>query len=123
AQDLEVLVRHGDGALAVLAVRALAKLGQVGAGMLWDALGHSDTEVVKAALAALTSAEGTADGAALAVSLLGHPRWDVRAAAARVLGDLGRPECLPALQQALTVERDALARMALVDAVAQLSGR
>ncbi|RKH36831.1 HEAT repeat domain-containing protein [Corallococcus sicarius] len=123
AQELEALVRHGDGALAVLAVRALAKLGQVGAGMLWDALGHSDTEVVKAALAALTSAEGAADGAALAVSLLGHPRWDVRAAAARVLGDLGRPECLPSLQQALAVEHDALARQALVDAVAQLSGR
>ncbi|MCY1041375.1 HEAT repeat domain-containing protein [Corallococcus sp. bb12-1] len=123
ALDLEALVRHGDGALAVLAVRALAKLGKVGAGMLWDALGHPDTEVVKAALAALTSADGAADGAALAVSLVGHPRWDVRAAAARVLGDLGRPECLPVLQQALAVEHDALARKALVDAVALLSGR
>ncbi|RKH31584.1 PBS lyase [Corallococcus praedator] len=123
ALDLEALVRHGDGALAVLAVRALAKLGKVGSGMLWDALGHPDTEVVKAALAALTSADGAADGAALAVSLVGHPRWDVRAAAARVLGDLGRPECLPVLQQALSVEHDALARRALVDAVARLSGR
>ncbi|WP_415835443.1 HEAT repeat domain-containing protein, partial [Corallococcus soli] len=74
----------------------------------WDALGHPDTEVVKAALA---------------VSLVGHPRWDVRAAAARVLGDLGRPECLPVLEQALSVEHDALARRALVDAVARLSGR
>ncbi|MFB1483944.1 HEAT repeat domain-containing protein [Corallococcus sp. RDP092CA] len=121
--DLEALVRHGDGALAMLAVRALTKLGTVGAGVLWDALSHPDAEVVKAALAALTSAEASADGAALAVSLLGHPRWDVRAAAARVLGGLGRPECLPALEHALAVEQDALARVALSDAVDQLSGR
>ncbi|TSC22741.1 HEAT repeat domain-containing protein [Corallococcus sp. Z5C101001] len=123
SEDLEALVRHGDGALAVLSVRALAKLGTVGPGVLWDALSHPDAEVVKAALAALTSAEASADGAALAVSLLGHPRWDVRAAAARVLGGLDRPECLPALQQALSVEHDGLARVALSDAVARLSGR
>jgi HEAT repeat protein len=107
----------------MLAVRALTKLGTVGAGVLWDALSHPDAEVVKAALAALASAEDSADGAALAVSLLGHPRWDVRAAAARVLGGLKQPECLPALEHALSAEQDALARMALSDAVSRLSGR
>ncbi|RKH45577.1 PBS lyase [Corallococcus sp. AB050B] len=121
--DLESLVRHADSGLAMLAVRALTNLGTVGAGVLWDALSHHDAEVVKAALAALASAEASADGASLAVSLLGHPRWDVRAAAARVLGGLGRPECLPALQHAMTLEQDAVAQVALAEAVVRLSGR
>jgi HEAT repeat protein len=123
APDLEALVRHGDGALAMLAVRALAKLGMVGTGMLWDALSHPDPEVVKAALTALATADASADGAALAVSLLGHPRWDVRVAAARVLGGLARAECIPALRHALEVEQDPLARVAMADAVDRLSGR
>ena len=37
----------------------------------------------------------------MALSLLRHPSWDVRAAAARVLGTSAGPDCLPAARQAL----------------------
>jgi HEAT repeat protein len=120
AAEVEALVRHPDGALAAAAVRALARLGQVGPRVLREAAGHPDAEVVKAALAAgVVSPEGVA----LALGLLGHPRWDVRAAAARVLGDSGGPECLEAARRALEAEADALARRALSDAVERLSRR
>ncbi|WP_303626895.1 HEAT repeat domain-containing protein [Myxococcus sp. AM011] len=52
-----------------------------------------------------------------------HPHWDVRAAAARVLGESGGPESLGPTRRALEAESDALARQALADAVARLSRR
>ncbi|WP_164019373.1 HEAT repeat domain-containing protein [Pyxidicoccus trucidator] len=120
ATDLEVLVRHPDGALAVAAVRALSRLGLAVPGVLRNAASHPDAEVVKAALSAGAETE---EGVSLALSLLGHPRWDVRAAAARVLGDSGGPECLDAARLALEAEADALARQTLSDAVERLSRR
>ncbi|MCP3144788.1 HEAT repeat domain-containing protein [Pyxidicoccus xibeiensis] len=120
ATELETLVRHPDGALAVAAVRALARLGAASPHVLREAAGHPDAEVVKAALSAGAVSE---EGVALALALLGHARWDVRAAAARVLGDSGGPECLGAARQALEAEPDALARQTLSDAVERLSRR
>lgn len=120
AADLEVLVRHPDGALAVAAVRALSRLGLAIPRVLTSAAGHPDAEVVKAALSAGALSKA---GVTLALSLLGHPRWDVRAAAARVLGDSGGPECLDSARQALEAESDALARQTLSDAVGRLSRR
>ncbi|QSQ24935.1 HEAT repeat domain-containing protein [Pyxidicoccus parkwayensis] len=120
ASELEALVRHPDGALAVAAVRALARLGMAGPGVLMDAAAHPDAEVVKAALSAGAL---SAVGVELAVALLGHPRWDVRAAAARVLGDAGGPERLDVARRALEAEADALARQTLSDAVERLSRR
>ena len=120
AGDLEVLVQQSDGALAVAAVRALSRLGMAGPRVLKNAASHPDAEVVKAALSAGAASEV---GVTLALSLLGHPRWDVRAAAARVLGDSGGPECLDDARQALEAEADALARQTLSDAVERLSRR
>jgi HEAT repeat protein len=118
--DLELLVRHPEGALAFRAVQALARLGALRDEVLRQAVGHADPEVVKAALLA---GAASSEGVSLAVGLLGHAGWDVRAAAARVLGDSGGRECLPATRAALAVETDALARRALADAVERLSGR
>jgi HEAT repeat protein len=118
--DLESLVKDPDGAIAFRAVQALARLGILRHEVLQRAVTHEDHEVVKAALLA---GAASAEGVSLAVGLLGHGSWDVRAAAARVLGDCGGPECLPATQAALAAETDALARRALVDAVERLSGR
>ncbi|WNG35897.1 PBS lyase [Archangium violaceum] len=118
--ELESLVRHEDGAIAFRAVQSLARLGALRDEVLRRAVSHGDHEVVKAALLA---GAASAEGVSLAVGLLGHTNWDVRAAAARVLGDSGGPECLPATQAALAAETDALARRALVDAVERLSGR
>jgi HEAT repeat protein len=120
AGDLEALVQHPEGAVAYRAVQALARLGALRDEVLRRAVAHEDHEVVKAAL--LAGAAST-EGVELAVGLLGHSNWDVRAAAARVLGDSGGPECLPATRAALTAEMDALARRALLDAVERLSGR
>ncbi|NTX16734.1 HEAT repeat domain-containing protein [Myxococcus sp. CA056] len=118
--ELEPLVRHPDGALAVAAVRALSRLGRVGERVLREASGHPDAEVVKAVLSAGAVSR---EGVSLAVSLLEHPHWDVRAAAARVLGDSGGPECLGPTQRALEAESDVLARQALSDAVERLARR
>ncbi|AKJ02546.1 HEAT repeat protein [Archangium gephyra] len=118
--DLEALVPHPDGAIAWRAVQALARLGALRDEVLRKAVSHGDHEVVKAALMA---GAASAEGVSLAVELLGHTSWDVRAAAARVLGDSGGPECLPATRAALAAEMDSLARRALVDAVERLSGR
>lgn len=120
AADLESLVRHPDGALAGRAIRALARMGTVRPEVLRDAVRHADSEVVKAALQA---GAVSAEGVALAVELLGHPGWDVRATAARVLGDSGGRESLEAVRAALASEQDALARRALTDAVDRLSKR
>ncbi|WP_224370813.1 HEAT repeat domain-containing protein [Hyalangium versicolor] len=120
APDLETLVSHPDGALAGRAVRALARLGTLRPQVLQEASRHADAEVVKAALQA---GAVSSEGVALAVELLRHPGWDVRATAARVLGDSGGRESLEAVRAALGVEQDALARRALSDAVERLSRR
>jgi len=88
--------------------------------VLREAAHHADAEVVKAALQA---GAVSAEGVALAIELLKHSGWDVRATAARVLGDSGGRESLEAVRAALTVEQDALARRALTDAVERLSRR
>jgi HEAT repeat protein len=118
--DLEVLVSHEDGALAGRAVRALARIGTIRPEVLRAAAHHADAEVVKAALQA--GAVST-EGVSLAVELLSHPGWDVRATAARVLGDSGGRDVLEAVRTALASEQDALARRALSDAVERLSRR
>jgi HEAT repeat protein len=118
--DLEALVLHPDETVAFRAVQALSRLGALRDEVLRRAVTHADHEVVKAAL--LAGAAST-EGVSLAVGLLGHAAWDVRIAAARVLGDSGGSECLPATRAALARETDALARRALEDAVTRLSGR
>lgn len=118
--ELEALVSHPDGALAGRAVRALARIGTLRPEVLREATRHGDAEVVKAALQA---GAVSAEGVSLAVELLRHPGWDVRATAARVLGDSGGRDSLEAVRVALSVEQDALARRALADTVERLSRR
>jgi HEAT repeat protein len=120
ARELEGFVRDPDGALAGEAVRALGRLGVLTAGALRTAARHQDPEVVKVALSA---GAGLSEGVGLALELLAHPRWDVRSAAARVLGEAGGRESLEAVRAALASEEDTLARRALVDAVERLSRR
>jgi HEAT repeat protein len=102
------------------AIRALGRLGTARLSVLWQAVNHEDPEVVKAALSAGAVLR---EGSHLAVGLLTHARWDVRAAAARVLGDSGDQECLASARAALASEQDALARRALMDAVDRLAQR
>jgi HEAT repeat protein len=81
---------------------------------------HADAEVLKLAYTL------GADRALLvprAISSLEHARWDVRVAAARLLGVSGGREALGPLQDAVAREEDPVARELLERAVATLSGR
>jgi HEAT repeat protein len=60
---------------------------------------------------------------AVAEAVLAHPRWDVRAAAARVLGASGGAANLAAVRAALRDEQDPVARAALADTAARLAER
>ncbi|MFZ5468968.1 MAG: HEAT repeat domain-containing protein [Myxococcota bacterium] len=119
-EALERLVDAPDGLCALEAVRSLERLGRFTPAALARAVRHPDPEVVKAALAA---GAWMPEGVAEAVARLSHPRWDVRAAAARVLGDSGGAESRPHLQEALAREADPLARLALEEAAAKLAVR
>lgn len=118
--ELAPWVAHPEGGVALRAVQALGLMGALTPELLRRAAAHADPEVVKSALQAGTTLP---QGLALAVELLGHAAWDVRMAAARVLGEHGTPECLGAARRALEQEVDALARRALADAVEQLARR
>lgn len=120
AAELEGLVGAADGLKALHAVRALARLGRLSPATFLKAVGHSDAEVVKEALSAGATLP---EGVELAVSLLEHRRWDLRAAAARLLGSSGGSDCRLAVEAALVKESDPLAREALAEAAALLARR
>lgn len=119
AAELGALV-EGQGQLASAAVRALGRMERFSTAQLARAVRHADPEVVKAALAA---GEGDAQLPSLAVELLRHGRWDVRAQAARVVKATGKAEALEALRRALALETDSLARAELAQAEAQVAKR
>jgi len=114
AAQLERLAASVDGLRASRAVRALANLGKLGDDLLRSAADHRDPEVVKEALLAAATRPS---GLPLAVGLLAHPRWDVRAAAARALAASGNSDCLSAIRSALEREQDPLAGEALSEAL------
>ncbi len=120
ADLLTAWVGDADGLKALRAVRALARLGRLGPDALERAARHADAEVVKEALAS-----GATDpkGVELALAALLHARWDVRAAAARVLGASGGAECVPLLRDSLDREADTLAKEAMLEALSQLLAR
>ncbi|MBX5482314.1 MAG: HEAT repeat domain-containing protein, partial [Myxococcaceae bacterium] len=120
APRLRELVGASDSLTAIRALRALAQLGELDAPTFTRAVAHADPEVVREALiagAALPEAE--AHGRAL----LSHPRWDLRATAARVLASSGGAGAAEAVARALEREPDALVREALEEACAQLRRR
>jgi HEAT repeat protein len=82
--------------------------------VLQAAIAHPDSEVVKEAVMA---AGLLPEGVSLALSVLGHSHWDVRAAAARVLAGSADPSCVESLRQALAAEHDPMARAAMSEAL------
>jgi len=114
APDLERLAASIDGLRAARAVRALARMKRLSPALWQSAVCHRDPEVIKEALLAGPSGP---EGLAAAAKHLSHPRWDVRAAAARVLST--SPDSRILLSSALERESDALAREALVEALNQ----
>jgi len=114
------LVCRPDPLLAIRAVRALGRLGGISPDAMRVAARHPDPEVIKEALIGGTPLP---ESVAVAAELLAHPRWDVRAAAARVLGASGGAGSLVEVRAALAREQDPLAREVLADAAARLAER
>jgi HEAT repeat protein len=117
---LAELLHAGEGFVVLAALQALVSLGAVDDEMAALALGHADPEVVKAALSLLAGAPRCASAAP---RLLQHPRWDVRAAAARALEVAGSAEALEALKGALLREHDGMTRQIIAAAAERLSQR
>lgn len=88
--------------------------------MLMSLCTSQDHEVVKAAARALESFPQHRATAAL-LGLLGHERWDVRAAAAQVLAKRGDPTAQAPLRMVLESEEDELVRDLVADAMERLS--
>ena len=111
ASVLRSFVRSPDGALALHAVEGLARLRPEPGdeAVFADALGHPDSEVVKAATRALSLRPG--DTARMGLGrALGHPRWDVRTLAAEALGERAAldPMALDVLRAGAQTEADPL---------------
>ncbi len=112
--------RHADAAVVLGALEALGLLGQLDDDTLIAAATHADAEVLK-----LVFSFG-ADRALLvshAHAQLGHARWDVRVAAARLLAVSATRDALPAMLDAVTREADDVARGLLAAAAEALAKR
>jgi HEAT repeat protein len=125
--DSAVLARYRAiivaDAVPTVVVQAIAGVGASGLDRdltMLMSLGRSeDHEVVKASARALRNFAAHRATAAL-LGLLGHERWDVRWAAAEVLGERRDPTALEALRSALPDEEDRLVQQVLTDAIAGL---
>lgn len=109
-----------EGFVVLAALQALASLAALDEAKAVAALTHLDAEVVKAALA-LTAERPMAR--AHAERLLFHPRWDVRAAAARALEVTANADVVPRLREAIARETDAMAREILEGVASRLAER
>lgn len=110
--------------MPTVVVQAIAGLGRSALDqdltMLMSLCTSEDHEVVKAAARALTSFAAHRATASL-LGLLAHERWDVRWAAAEVLGVRGDRTALVPLRELAMREDDPTVRAALDDAVGRLS--
>jgi len=107
---------------AAAAVHALAELGLADADVLARAARHGDPEVVKQAVQAAAALPGPA-AAGLLLAAGAHPRWDVRRAAARALGERGDRSLLDAIRRLGAAEEDPLVAEALNAALRLLESR
>jgi HEAT repeat protein len=117
---LLALVSHPTAAVATAAVEALAWCGGLDADALQRAGAHADPDVL---LEALQQAADVPAVIAVATVALTHPRWDLRAAAARVLSIAAGAEVAPALRRARSTEADEVAQTALDEALAHVMAR
>ncbi|MBJ71831.1 MAG: hypothetical protein CMN31_10905, partial [Sandaracinus sp.] len=133
AEAAAALGAHGDGAdvpllgalledqpaVAVAAMDALIALAPPDLeAHVERALAHADAEVVKRGLAAARRLPAAAAATRLGAGLA-HGSWHVRAAAARLLGELGSGAATAALEARRAVEEDELVREALDAALAE----
>jgi HEAT repeat protein len=113
---LDFLVARVTAASALVAVAAVEALSSFEPRRFVDALigalRHGDSEVVKAALQALSRVQDLPEGAVL--ECLSHPVWDVRRLAADVLGSHPSARAREALARHLAAEGESVVREAIV---------
>jgi HEAT repeat protein len=119
---LRPLVRSEHALVAVSAVEALAQLtGPRRLESLLDALTHSDAEVVKATMLALSDAPDPRVVAHLG-ACLDHDAWDVRRLAADLLGRVSGEPALGLLRARLAVEDSPPVQAAISRALERAAG-
>jgi HEAT repeat protein len=122
---LDVLLsvaREGNPMRAVVAVEGIGRLDSPARiATLLGLLGHSETEVVKAALRAVSTHTDPLVEGHLARALE-HTAWDVRRLAADILGQRGNTTTKRLLQDRLAVEEEPLVREAIQRSLAELDG-
>jgi len=120
APTLVALLERGQGAPAMAALDALERLEALDTRLLERASEHMNAEVCRAAMELCV---GRASGIELLRARLGHARWEVRRAAARVAGRVGEPALLPELEARLTGDSDPLVVEALHQAISAIRAR
>jgi HEAT repeat protein len=102
------------GLVVIAALESMAVVAPVECRKIQEnALFHSDTEVVKAAMDQLSRFVGKHWIGPFSSTLLNHSRRDVRLHAVRSLGRSGQDEALGLLKERLTVEPDCSVRQAI----------
>ncbi len=107
--------------VTVAALHALARLGSPPVEVLERGLQHADPEVAKEAVAAAVRVEGP-EGARLLRLAAASPRWDVRHAAARAMGERRDPALREVAARLAASDPDALVARAFAEAVRALGG-
>lgn len=120
AERLRELSRHAEAAVALAALDALSSTGALTVELLVRALEHPGAEVTRRVFE--LGAESP-EIVARAQAALAHPRWDVRAAAARLLEVSCPEDCLDALRDALERELDDVVRERLEAALRAVLSR
>jgi len=108
--------------VVVAALRALVTLGAPPAGAIARAAAHPDPEVVKEAVLAAAALPG-AGGEGILRDAARSPRWDVRRAAARAMGERGDRGLAAEAARLAAEDPDPLVARAFAEAAQALEGR
>lgn len=116
-------LRDPIGLVTIAALETLVEHDPTGAAdALFDALSHTDDEVVVAALRLLGMQETFQWLAPWGERLLNHHHWDVRLTAARMMAEQLGSSCLPLLEARLLVEGEEMVRAQFLELVEALAG-
>lgn len=115
------LVAHSEGLVLIAALRTMLEINAEKACRLADlALGNPDKEVVKASIEILSYFDGSWLDEHRE-RLLFHEHWDVRSLFIKALAEHRGDKALPALQEALELEKDDLVKRQILETMDGLS--
>jgi HEAT repeat protein len=106
--------------VALASVEALNDIGgQRASSLALQAIGRTEPEVIRAAIACVDK-HGTEQDLASLLALVPHPEWSIRAEVARALSRHRYRKSLPAFLRRLKFEEDPFVREAMLDAIRRL---